>query len=253
MLMDPVTLTVMKPALNPLFLNFEKLYWIDFPLYIGNMAFDDEGKKAEIFVEYHKKAVFPCACGRTGLKVHDRLQREWRALDIGSYQTVIHLAVPRIKCPECGVRIIKVGWARDHSRFTYLMEERIMLLSQYMPLSNVAKFLNVSETRIVKVIERLQGQKPLKHRLSAAQWAALKREIVLNAENMSYFGSNARGPKNPDSGSPHNLCPDASGSAEGASPGESAAPPASGPDSGLSPEIIATAGDPDVSPEEDER
>ncbi|MDR2406012.1 MAG: transposase family protein [Deltaproteobacteria bacterium] len=160
--MDPLTLKVMKPDLNPVFGHFENLYWIKFPLYIRDMEFDEENRLVRIFVEYHKKATFPCSCGQAGLKVHDRLIREWRALDIGSYQTIIHLAVPRVKCPHCGVKLIKVGWARDHSHFTYLMEERIMLLTQYMPLANIARFLCVSENRIQNVVDRFTGNKPSK-------------------------------------------------------------------------------------------
>ncbi|MDR2339225.1 MAG: transposase family protein [Deltaproteobacteria bacterium] len=142
---------------NPLFRHFERLYWIEFPLFIRDMVFDDDERKVLVFVDYNRKTTFPCSCGRQGLKIHDRIIREWRALDIGSYQTIIHLAVPRTKCPDCGVRQIKVGWSREHSHFTYLMEERILLLTQYMPLSNVARFLNVSERRVRKVLERFQG------------------------------------------------------------------------------------------------
>jgi transposase len=167
--MDPVTLKVMKPDLNPLFGHFENLYWIKFPLYIKDMVFDEEKRLVNIFVEYHKKATFPCSCGLEGLKIHDRILRQWRALDIGSFQTIIHLALPRIKCPKCGVKIIKVGWAREHSHFTYLMEERIVLLNQYMPLSNVARFLNVSEQRILNVLEHLTGIKPVKERVRASK------------------------------------------------------------------------------------
>jgi hypothetical protein len=150
----------MKPDLNSLFPRFEKLYWIEFPLFIRDMLFDEENRKVDIFVDYHRKATFPCSCGRESLKIHDRVLREWRALDIGSYQTIIHLAVPRTKCPDCGVKTVKVGWARDHSHFTYLMEERVALLSHYMPLSNVARFLNVSERRVRSVIERLRESGP---------------------------------------------------------------------------------------------
>ncbi|MDR1080668.1 MAG: transposase family protein [Deltaproteobacteria bacterium] len=153
--MDPKTLEVMKPVANPLFPDFERIYQIEFPLYIESMSFDDALSRVDIFIAYHRKALFRCPCGLEGLKVHSRLDRIWRALDIARYQCRLHLAVPRVKCPECGVKTFPVPWARDHSHLTALLEDRILALADHMPHSAVARLVGESDHRVLHVLEAL--------------------------------------------------------------------------------------------------
>ncbi|MDR2351605.1 MAG: transposase family protein [Deltaproteobacteria bacterium] len=155
--MDPVTLKIMKPELNPLFLKFEKIYRIEFPLYIRDMVFDDENKLIDIQIDYHKKATFRCSCGLADQKVHSRIDRAWRALDIANYQARLSLSVPRLKCQNCGVKTFQVPWAREHSHLTHMMEEMIYALSKIIPLPTVAKLVVEKEQRILRVINHFRN------------------------------------------------------------------------------------------------
>ncbi|MDR1166556.1 MAG: transposase family protein [Deltaproteobacteria bacterium] len=157
--MDPLTAKVLKPELNPLFLTFETIYRIEFPLYIKEIKFDEEARKVDIFIEYHKKATFPCACGQTGQKIHSRVPRVWRGLDIANCQARLHLEVPRIKCANCGVKTYHAPWAREHSHFSRLFEERALFLAEYMPPSKVALFVGVNESQILRLLEQ-RGKTP---------------------------------------------------------------------------------------------
>ncbi|MDR1314346.1 MAG: hypothetical protein LBQ12_11805 [Deltaproteobacteria bacterium] len=161
--MDPVTLRIMKPVANPLFPDFERIYQIEFPLYIESMDFDDALGSVDIRISYHRKALFQCSCGIEGLKVHSRLDRIWRALDIARYHCHLHLAVPRLKCPDCGVKTFHVPWARDHSHLTALLEDKILALADYMPHSAVASFLGESDRRILHVLEAYEHPAGAKH------------------------------------------------------------------------------------------
>ena len=38
------------------------------------------------------------------------------------FKTLLHAAVPRVECPEHGVKQVKVPWAEPRSRFTLLFE-----------------------------------------------------------------------------------------------------------------------------------
>ncbi|MDR1039963.1 MAG: hypothetical protein LBR80_07310 [Deltaproteobacteria bacterium] len=213
--MDPITLEIMKPVLNPLFPDFEKIYQIEFPLYIETMEFDDSKSQVDIRVSFHRKALFRCACGRDGLKVHSRLDRVWRGLDIARYQCRIHLAVPRLKCPECGVKTFQVPWARDHAHLTALLEEKIMDLADYMPHSAVARILGESDHRVLHVLEARSHPAAARHASRGRPRTGLSlskpprvgaggRPVAVSGHDPDGTGSGSPGPE-PDgtgSGSP---------------------------------------------------
>ena len=61
-------------------------------------------------------------CGERRPGYDRATERRWRHLDTCQYRTVLVARVPRVECPEHGVRQIRVPWAEDGSRFTALFE-----------------------------------------------------------------------------------------------------------------------------------
>lgn len=65
----------------------------------------------------------PWCCPECGAEcpIYDHAsERTWRHLDTCQYQTLLHAAVPRTKCPEHGVRTAAIPWAEPLGRFTAL-------------------------------------------------------------------------------------------------------------------------------------
>jgi transposase len=63
-----------------------------------------------------------CAgCGHAAPR-YDTRPRRWRHLNTMQWKTFIEADVPRLDCPTCGVKQIRVAWAEDASRFTALFE-----------------------------------------------------------------------------------------------------------------------------------
>ncbi|EQD55291.1 transposase, partial [mine drainage metagenome] len=50
----------------------------------------------------------------------DTRPRRWRHLNTMQWKTFIEANVPRVHCPQCGVKQIPVAWAEDGSRVTEL-------------------------------------------------------------------------------------------------------------------------------------
>ncbi len=61
--------------------------------------------------------------------------------------------VPRIKCSNCGVRLINVPWARAGSEFTLLFEAYIMILAPSMPVKRIAELVSEHDTRLWRLIQ----------------------------------------------------------------------------------------------------
>jgi transposase len=64
-------------------------------------------------------------CGRRCAR-YDSSERRWRHLDTCQLQTILVATVPRIKCDEHGVHVVRVPWAEERSRFTALFEALVI-------------------------------------------------------------------------------------------------------------------------------
>ena len=69
------------------------------------------------------------------------------------FKTYLHCRVPRTECEDCGVKQVKVPWARKSSGFTLLMDSMIVILAQHMPAKTVADIIGEHDTRIWRVLE----------------------------------------------------------------------------------------------------
>ena len=78
----------------------------------------------EIAVEVAWRSQTPLVCPSCGQGVarYDSRPRRWRHLNTMQWKTFITADVPRVNCPTCGVKQVRVAWAEDASRFTELFE-----------------------------------------------------------------------------------------------------------------------------------
>ena len=124
------------------------------PWYITSIDFSVEGKQLDVHVDFESGSKFPCAkCGKTECSVHDTIERTWRHLNFFQFKTYIHCRVPRTECKDCGVKQVKVPWARKGSGFTLLMDSLIVLMAQHMTVTAIAEMINEHDTRIWRVLE----------------------------------------------------------------------------------------------------
>ena len=124
------------------------------PWYIKTIDFKVEEKQLDLHIDFDSGSKFPCpSCGRSGCNVHDSIERTWRHLNFFQFKTYLHCRVPRTECEDCGVKQVKVPWARKSSGFTLLMDSMIVILAQHMPVKTVADIIGEHDTRIWRVLE----------------------------------------------------------------------------------------------------
>jgi len=113
------------------------------PWYITLIDFSAEGKQLDIHVDFESGNKFPCAkCGKSSCSVHDTIKRTWRHLNFFQFKTYIHCRVPRTECEDCGVKQVKVPWARKGSGFTLLMDSLIVLMAQHITVTAIAEMID---------------------------------------------------------------------------------------------------------------
>ena len=112
------------------------------PWYIRSIDFNVEEKQLDLRIDFESGSRFLCPiCGNSECHVHDTINRTWRHLNFFQFKTYLHCRVPRIECEKCGVKQVKVPWARRSSGFTLLMDSLIVLMAQNMPVKVVADLI----------------------------------------------------------------------------------------------------------------
>ena len=103
--------------------HYEQLLGLIKPWKVETINLDMERLKLDISVRWEPGNNAPCPVCDKPCSVRDhRETRQWRHLDTMQFQTTIIADIPRIDCPEHGIKSIPVPWAGEHSRFTTLFE-----------------------------------------------------------------------------------------------------------------------------------
>ena len=123
------------------------------PWKVGSVDFRDaDGGRQElhIMIGFEPGARFHCpgtGCREDACPVHDRRGRVWRHPDFFRYKAFIHAAMPRVTCPEHGVRTVPAPWARPGSGFTLLFEAWAVEMARHLPAGTLAGQLDETSRR----------------------------------------------------------------------------------------------------------
>ena len=109
-------------------------------------------------------------CGKISPGYDQRPARRWVHLGVGALRIILEYAPRRVCCPDCGVHIEKVPWARRDSRFTVDFEDMAAYLAQITNKTEVAAILGIAWATVGNIIERVVAEK-----LDPDRLAGLKR------------------------------------------------------------------------------
>ena len=123
------------------------------PWQVESCEFDPERKRIDIMINFRHGGTFVCPeCGKEELKAYDTELKSWRHLNFFQHEAYLTGRVPRIKCSQCGIRVVDVPWSRSGSGFTLLFEAMIMTLAKAMPVKTIGSFVNEYDTRLWRII-----------------------------------------------------------------------------------------------------
>lgn len=99
-----------------------------------------EGEAVVIGVRPHKRPRRRCPVCGGRCDAYDARPgpRRWRALDLAQSMCFLEYQAVRVRCPEHGVRVEAVPWARHGSRFTRGFEDRVAWMAVHCTASAVA-------------------------------------------------------------------------------------------------------------------
>ena len=94
-------------------------------------------------------------CGQVCGHVHDRSWRRWRHLDLAGQRCFVEYQLRRVRCPDCGVRVEALGWARPGARHTRDFEDLVAFLAQQMAKAPIARLLRIGWDTVGAIVARV--------------------------------------------------------------------------------------------------
>ncbi len=100
-------------------------------------------------------------CGRCNRRCrgYDRGEgrRRWRALDLGTVRAVLEADAPRVSCPEHGVVVAGVPWARHGAGHTYAFDDMVAWLAVACSKTAVTELMRIAWRTVGAIITRVSA------------------------------------------------------------------------------------------------
>jgi transposase len=127
---------------------------IQAPWTVEDVELDQSGGEVRVHVARDEAAPLECPECHQAVPGYDTRQRQWRHLDTCQLRTLLVADVPRVNCPEHGVRQIDVPWAEENSRFTALFEALVIDWLQEASIQAVSQRLGLSWDVVDGIMQR---------------------------------------------------------------------------------------------------
>jgi transposase len=124
---------------------FRRILGVEAPWTVARVDLDVKRQRIDVWLEHGGIGSFACPqCGKK-LSLYDhKEEREWRHLDTMQLQTWVHARMPRVECPDHGVKQVEVSWAEPGSRFTKFFERFAIDVGQETDTKGASKILRLS-------------------------------------------------------------------------------------------------------------
>jgi len=134
---------------------------------VSEVRFAQEG--VVVGVRLRRRRRVCSRCGQVCHATHDTVLSRWRHLNLGAQRCYLDCWVRRVKCPDCGVRVEAVPWARPGARFTREFEDVVAFLAQQMAKDPIARLMRVAWDTVGRIIERVVAERLDGRRLGGLQ------------------------------------------------------------------------------------
>ena len=133
---------------------YTQLLGVEAPWRVSEVDLQLDAGEVHVHLEFDPSVRLVCPiCGRESAG-YDTRRRRWRHLDMFQYKTYLIADVPRVNCPNDGIRQIKVPWSDQKSRFSALFEALAIDWLKEASVAAVSRVLGVSWDALDGIMQR---------------------------------------------------------------------------------------------------
>jgi transposase len=118
---------------------FEAALGVSSPWYVRETRFGAAARTPAIGVDFRSGSCFAYPDTPGQYPEHDTQTKRHRHLNFFLRECFLEIRVPRVKLPDCSVRLIEPPWAGKLSGFTQLFEALVLRLCREMPFAAMAR------------------------------------------------------------------------------------------------------------------
>jgi transposase len=134
---------------------YRRILGIEAPWYVERVELKLESGEVNIYLDHGPDVRWACPeCSAASPLYDHQAERRWRHLDTCQYRTILHARPPRAECATHGVKVVKLPWAEEGSRFTALFEALAIDWLKAASQKAVARLLDLSWDEIHGILER---------------------------------------------------------------------------------------------------
>lgn len=124
---------------------------------VENVVLDEDAEVVVASVRARKGARGRCGNCRRKCPGYDQGEgrRRWRALDLGTVPTWLEADAPRVNCPEHGVVVASVPWARHGAGHTRGFDDMAAWLATHCAKSAVEELMRVAWRTVGSIVTRV--------------------------------------------------------------------------------------------------
>jgi transposase len=171
--------------------GFSRLLRLD-GIRVRGVQFD--GDRVVVAVALRRRRLICPVCGYSTRHRHNLQQVEssWRHLDLGTWRLELRAQLRRLECPEHGVRVEGVPFARHRSGFTRDFEQLVAWLATRTDKSTIRRLVRVDWDTVGRVIARVTADELDAERLEnlfeigidEVSWRKQHRYLTLVADHI---------------------------------------------------------------------
>src|ERR1019366_1496516 len=124
-------------------------------VWVRSVKFQSDRVVVEVALR-RRRLVCPKCCYSTRHRENrQKHQSGWRHLDLGVWRLEVHANLRRLRCPEHGVHVEGVPFARDGARFTRDFEDLVAWLATKTDKTATCRLSRIDWQTIGRIIERV--------------------------------------------------------------------------------------------------
>ena len=124
---------------------------------VEDVVFDEDDEVIVASVRPRKGATRRCGICQRRCPGYDQGdgRRRWRSLDLGSIPTWLEAEAPRVACPEHGVVVASVPWARHGAGHSYGFDDMVAWLATHCSKTAVTELMRVAWRTVGSIVTRV--------------------------------------------------------------------------------------------------
>lgn len=133
---------------------YSQILGLSAPWKVDGVELSTEREEVLIHIVHDRSEALLCPeCG-VASPGYDTRRRRWRHLDTCQMRTILSAEVPRLNCPEHGVRQLRVPWSQEGSGYTAMFEALVIDWLHVGSIARVASMVRLSWTATAGIMQR---------------------------------------------------------------------------------------------------